>query len=74
MICLQICRPQFSGICGGTSYGHTSNPSLAWTKLRFQKNEDDDDDDDDVKATSSVPRMCMKFRIALIFVSSHANS
>ena len=23
---------QFSGICGGTSYGQTSNPSIAWKK------------------------------------------
>ena len=27
---------QFSGICGGTSYGQTSNPSLAWKKWSFQ--------------------------------------
>ena len=35
MKCL-VCglRGQFSGICGGTLYGQTSNPSLAWKKFR----------------------------------------
>ena len=26
-----------SGICGGTSYGQTSNPSLEWKKWMFSK-------------------------------------
>ena len=28
---------RYSGICGGTSYGQTSNPSLAWKKWTFSK-------------------------------------
>ena len=33
-----VCGPsgQFSGMCGGTSYGQTSKPSLAWKKCCFQ--------------------------------------
>ena len=36
-------------MCGGTSYGQTSNPSLAWKKLQeMDVFKIDDDDDDDV--------------------------
>ena len=30
-----------SGMCGGTSYRQTSNPSVAWTKWTFFKINDD---------------------------------
>ena len=31
-----IWNGRFSGMCGGTSYRQTSNPSLAWKDGRFQ--------------------------------------
>ena len=37
-----ILNGRYSGMCGGTSYGQASNPSVG----RFQINDDDDDDDD----------------------------
>ena len=35
-----ILNRRYSGICGGTSYGQTSNPSVACKKI----NDDDDDE------------------------------
>ena len=35
---------QYSGICGGTSYGQTPDPSLAWRKCAFSKKNNDDDE------------------------------
>ena len=30
-----ILNGRYSGMCGGTSYGQTSNPSVAWKKWTF---------------------------------------
>ena len=32
-----ILNGQYSGMCEGTSYGQTSNPSVAWKKWTFSK-------------------------------------
>ena len=32
-----ILNGRYSGMCGGTSYGQTSNPSIAWKKSTFSK-------------------------------------
>ena len=34
---LQLEWASIAGICGGTSYGQTSNPTLAWRKWTFSK-------------------------------------
>ena len=37
MCLVYILNGQYSGMCGGTSYGETSNPSVAWKKGKFSK-------------------------------------
>ena len=47
---VHILNGRYSGMCGGASYGQTSNQSVAWKKWTFSKYVNDDDEDSIIMA------------------------